>query len=305
MIYAYTTGALFCVITVLILLVIVASPNGDVIAFTSDHNSNAEIYILDLAHRTTHNLTNHPAYDYAPSWSPDGTQIAFSSNRAGNMDIYLMDQYGGNIRRFIYSGGDCSNEEETVYRIPRWSPDGEKIAFEIFCHGRLGYEYGTIYVVEIANNIIFPTIRDTYFASWSPDSQFLAVRMGSSGLEAENFIKILDLNHIDNNPTSTTGIITLTYGGLAPYWSPDGEYIAYSWNDNIYFNNRHGNPSQQLLGDYRGVFWLDWSPNATQIVFSSSRSGNNEIYILNVDESDLQQLTTDGENNYAPDWRPN
>ena len=53
----------------------------------------------------------------------------------------------------------------------------------------------------------------------------------------------------------------------------------------------------------------DWSPDGNQIVFSSSRDGNSEIYVMNADGTGQQNLTntqgTDEHLNNSPtNWSP-
>ena len=47
-----------------------------------------------------------------------------------------------------------------------------------------------------------------------------------------------------------------------------------------------------------------WSPDGTQIAFSSDRDGNTEIYVINVDGSGLRNLTNNPAIDIAPAWRP-
>ena len=49
------------------------------IAFSSDRNGDAEIYVMDADGSNQTRLTNIPNYDSRPSWSPDGSRIAFYS----------------------------------------------------------------------------------------------------------------------------------------------------------------------------------------------------------------------------------
>lgn len=47
-----------------------------------------------------------------------------------------------------------------------------------------------------------------------------------------------------------------------------------------------------------------WSPDGTQIAFVSDRDGNSEIYILNIDSSDLIRLTDNDAQDRSPQWSP-
>jgi dipeptidyl aminopeptidase/acylaminoacyl peptidase len=72
-----------------------ATPTGEGrIAFDSDRDGNAEIYLMNADGTEATRLTDNPAGDAFPSWSPDATQIAFSSYRDGNRELYVMNADG-------------------------------------------------------------------------------------------------------------------------------------------------------------------------------------------------------------------
>lgn len=86
------------------------------------------LYVFDIDTKKLDTLTRG-AYNVGSAvWSPDGTTIAFVSNRTedpdknGNSDIYIVAAKPGNTPRqlTIWKGGDNS---------PRWSPDGQWIAY--------------------------------------------------------------------------------------------------------------------------------------------------------------------------------
>ena len=68
------------------------------IAFTSERDGDAEIYIMDTKGKNLQNLTNHPARDVQPAFSPDGQWMAYVSDRDGNSRIYLMNRNKNEIR---------------------------------------------------------------------------------------------------------------------------------------------------------------------------------------------------------------
>ena len=67
------------------------SPDGSRIAYSSDRDGNAEIYMVNVDGSDSVRLTDDPASDTEPDWSPDGKLIAFSSNRDGDGEIYVLD----------------------------------------------------------------------------------------------------------------------------------------------------------------------------------------------------------------------
>ena len=46
------------------------------------------------------------------------------------------------------------------------------------------------------------------------------------------------------------------------------------------------------------------SPDATRIVFTSKRDGNNEIYVMNADGSGQTRLTNNSAADTKPEWSP-
>src|SRR4051812_38175259 len=59
----------------------VAPPPGSQIAFSSERDGNAEIYVMYPNGSSQTRLTNNAFADYAPDWSPDGQRIVFASDR--------------------------------------------------------------------------------------------------------------------------------------------------------------------------------------------------------------------------------
>ena len=257
------------------------------IAFTSDRDGNAEIYVMDTDGSNPVNLTNHAAPDVRPTWSPDGSKIAFESNRDGNIEIYVMDTDGSNQVRLTDSAGRDG--------APSWSPDGTKIAFESDRDGNI-----EIYVMDTdgSNPINLTNNADVDGApAWSPDGTKIAFH--SRG----------EIYVMDADGSNEVRLTDSAGGDGVPSWSPDGSKIAFHsdrdlpGNAEIYVMDADGSNPMRLTDNRRPDSFPVWSPDGTKIAFDSLRDGiNGEIYVMDADGSNQVRLTDNAVQDLLPAW---
>jgi hypothetical protein len=87
-----------------------------------------------------------------------------------------------------------------------------------------------------------------------------------------------------------------------------GGAIAFHDSGGIWVMNSDGSGLRTLIDDVAdGAFSHTnpaWSPDGTQIAFSSARGGNRDIYVMNTDGSGVTRLTDHPEVDDSPDWSP-
>ncbi len=276
-------------------------PVAGEIVFYSERDGNAEIYTMVAGGCDPRRLTFHNADDYSPVWSPDGQQIAFLSERddpqAGTcfpdcrFQLYLIDASGDNEQRLI--------ETEFAVHHPDWHPDGGRLSFDT----EFNLE-GDIYLVNADGGGLELLIEDGFWADWSPDGSELVFASQRDG-NVELYLAAAD----GTKQRRLTDNSTLDF---FPDWLPDGRRIAFVKFEKraIFVMNVDGSDERQLT--YEGVSENPaWSPDGSWLAFQSSRSGNFEIYVVNVagalegdDGVEPIQLTDNNAADLWPAWRP-
>jgi TolB protein len=266
------------------------------VAFYSarDGHPNNQIYVMKSDGSDSIRITYDTASDVDPDISPDGREIVFTSNQTvtGNNNIFIRDRWG-RVRDLT---NDSANDEWA-----RWSPDGKQIVFD-------SNRSGGIYEIFVMNadgtgtptQLTSPPTLSRY-PSWSPDGRQIVFRRG------------IDIYVINADGTGTpvqlTNEVAPSFAQM-PVWSPDGRYIAFmSFREgycSVFRMTAEGNDQINLTpkdpADPPNK-WCSrapaWSTRGRKIFFMSFRpstAGLNQIFVINMDGTDLRQLTDTGTN---------
>ena len=103
----------------------------------------------------------------------------------------------------------------------------------------------------------------------------------------------------------------LTSFGTFPDISPDGTRLAFtgapsgSTNVDIWVSDIDGDNLTRLTTADGPDQFPAWSPDGSKLVFESTRTGTKQVWLMNTDGSDQQQLTLDAApKDQLPDWSP-
>lgn len=287
----------------------VPSPSGGngVIAFPGeDAHRRQQIFTITIDGRNRTQLTVD-GENSMPSWSPDGQRLAYVSRTPGAIPaIWVMDSDGGNKRRLIV--GDS----------PDWGPDG-----------RIAYaspdQPAEIWVVDHAAGTPRKVTAGgshggRVHPSWSPDGKRLVymqltpqdassddVSNGCPSLNMRAELWIINADGSDAHMLTSAGFANVDSGGQlinsaadanAPDWSPVGDSISFwSGQENCYGQvwrvNADGSQRTQLTRAPVPSHNDDpaWSPDGTQVLFTTDRNGRAELWVTNADGSNPRFVT--------------
>jgi TolB protein len=191
------------------------SPDGKLVAYTSYHPGNPNLYITNWQEaRTTKAISRRPGLNFAPAWSPGGKTMIITLSVEGNPDLYLINTKGTILSRLTKNAG--------INVSPTYSPKGDHI---VFVSDRSGSPQ--IYVMNLKTNAVRRITfegNDNTEPSWSPDGEWIAY----SGLH-EGRYQIFIVKPEGGVPMKLTWYQD---DHESPSWSPDGRQIVFSRRHN-------------------------------------------------------------------------
>ena len=236
-------------------------------------------------------------------WSPDGKRIAFQHNaeltepNPGLLDqLWIADLETGE-RHMVHTGRVLALD---------WSPDGEWFAFHSFSDPEYLFKVDvngqrlTRLTGEDSPN---PDLRYTVTGNWSPSGDRLLYTVVAGEPRG---ISVM-------NPDGSDTQLLVPYG-IQGSWFPDGERIIYvNWDPavpeatgrarQVYTANADGTGIRKLTdlpdSDYLSTPVL--SPDGKQIAFVY---GRDELHLMNVDGTDVRQVTNGEGIVGGPEWSP-
>lgn len=256
------------------------------IVFVSDRDGNDELYMMDYDGAGPTRLTFNKVRDYMPAWSADGRHIAYTSYKNLAAGLYLLDLDQGRFQAVSTRGTNFA---------PCFSLDGKKLAFCSTMDGN-----SEIYVADSdgrnVRRLTYNSAIDTA-PSWSPTNREIAFTSDRSGTPQ---IYIMD--------AEGTNVRRVSFGGNyfdKPAWSPTGDRIVCTSRvENIfdlYVLNLRTKAFTKLTESNARNESPSWSADGRHIVFASNLKGGTQIFAIDIDGTNLRQLTTQGANK-LPDW---
>ncbi len=93
-------------------------------------------------------------------------------------------------------------------------------------------------------------------------------------------------------------------GVLFPAISPDGRQVAFSYQGDIWVASLDGGLARRLTVSLAFDRSPCWSPDGLQLLFSSQRDGNFDLFVVPTKGGDAKRLTYSDSEDYASDWSP-
>jgi TolB protein len=263
------------------------------IYFVSDRSGHKEIWAMDYDGSNQRQLSHLGSISLSPRISPDGSRLAFSSLTKSGWEIMMYSLDLNRMISFPHFGGTNLS--------PAWSGDGTKLAFSSSRGGE-----PQIFVVDASGgnprrltSSKGPDVSPVWNRKTGAQMAFVSGRTG-----------LPQIYTMEADGTNQQRITDQGYA-VSPGWAPNGQFLTFAWvrrygpgepgASDIYLMDIASKQFVQLSHDGGRNDFPSWSPDGRHIVFQSSRSGKEEIWMMLADGTKIQQLTFTGRNT-QPNW---
>ncbi len=263
----------------------------------STRPTRSELWKIDL--ETNHRQRISEGDALQPVFSPRQKRIAYWSrpDRYGQREhIWTIPANGGTA--VAVTDGSFTDLN------PVWSPDGKYLYFSSNRGGS-----SNIWRIAIDENTGATSgVPEAVTAMGATTSvlHFSFSRDGRLAYSAQTEMRNLRSTSFSPAQKTIGKPVSITEGSMQLWFpdpSPDGEWLAANsmgQQRHIFVMRTDGTEQRDLTpGEYR-YMWPRWSPDGQRIVFSSRRTGDYELWIVNRDGSGLRQLTQSSGGHYSP-----
>jgi Tol biopolymer transport system component len=196
------------------------------------------------------------AANYHAVPSPDGEWFAYDSNRAGTRAVYIV-RRNGHDRRKVSGEGYAA--------VPRWSPDGRRLAFLKAEPQRP--RVWNVWMADLDTGSLTRVSRhrvgQAWGASWFPDGNRLAYSVEDRLIVADR-----QLGTARSLASPIPGRLVRT-----PAVSPDGKWVVFQVHrDGAWLFEVATGKMKRVLTDPTAEEFA-WSPDSRRVVYHTRRNG--------------------------------
>jgi dipeptidyl aminopeptidase/acylaminoacyl peptidase len=228
--------------------------------------------------------------------SPDGRRVAYAITRRDGgarptSEAWIRDLTTGQDTRL---GSDATRAS-----APRWSPDGQSVAF----FGRVGDSSGVAvaradgssirFIAPVSGtNHVLPSMGER--VAWSPDGKRLAFVSSEPGPEDDANGDPMVITRYSYKPTASEGLTRFDDNRRLHLFVAD---LA----------------TRQVKQITSGTYYehsIQWSPNGQELLFISNHGAdpdrvfNYDVFALNLSSGAIRQITNTRNAEYQPVWSP-
>ncbi len=242
------------------------SPDGEWVAYISNHSGRYEVYRVNLITRMTEQLTSDGIAKTAPKFSPDGRSLLFAQDHQGDecWDFFLIDLSTHSTRLVL-------RQWVAGYANASWSPDGKSLLITTAVNKRF-----SVCWLDVVHGTLQPLSHHRYadgYAEFSPNGIWLAFDANTNGQDHAIFLMHRDGSHQRQLPHEAAN----------PRWSPDGKWV-------LFHSNSRGSEDVGLYDLVNGqTHWLTHSP-WDEWTACWSPDGHSLAYIKNEDSAHTVQI---------------
>jgi eukaryotic-like serine/threonine-protein kinase len=243
----------------------------------------------------------------SPSWSSDGREIVFG----GSDGLYAVAADGdGTPRRLI---------EGTELYLPRWSPDGSRIAYVkagwVFTFGEEGLgnvSTSSIFVATPATGRVTRISPGEWLdtnPTWMPDGRTLLFISSRGGGRDIYSVRMGPDREVEQPPERLTSGLNAHTMSL----SADGRllaYASYAANANIWAIDIPENgvasvaDAEQITFSNEKIEKLAVTPDGQWLAYDSDRNGQADIWKVRLPGGTPEQVTRGPNHKFMNDWSP-
>ena len=216
--------------------------------------------------------------------------VAQTGSATAPVKRLAMMHWDGTGHRYLSQG-------ETTVLSPRFSPDGERIAYVSFAGG---HPHVRLMNTDGGNDRALLQPGTISFApSFSPDGTRILFSMAVDGNT--------DIYQVQLDGAFPQRLTTAPGADTAASYSPDGERIVFesdrSGAPQLYVMDANGSAQRRISFGGGAYSAPAWSPAGDRIAFSVSRGGRAAIGVMNANGSE-ERLLTSGWQDESPSWAP-
>jgi Tol biopolymer transport system component/imidazolonepropionase-like amidohydrolase len=253
------------------------SPDGTRIAFSSDRGGTYDVWTLTLGTHALQQITTTEANEYMPAWSPDGREIAYVSD--------------GPVRG-VHAVAVSSRRDRLVRADtrtiagPSWSHDGQRVAYTAIAGATTELVVGDATIAGVGEDV-FP-FRAQWTAGgdalYTADGKIKRRPAGGGAARTIEFAADVSFTRPGFTPHrrafSSPGPQPVR-GIVRPAIAPDGSRIVFAALGDLWTVPAIAGDvtPERLTHDVFVDMDPAWSPDGTQVAFSSDRDGSMDLWI--------------------------